>query len=413
MTRFTDRVERDLSQISDRATPSSTAWEAIRHRIDEQDSQPHRDTTTEVIMLDPDTNRLQKRPRTGLLVAASVAAIALVGGLVVVANRDDDASPADRPEPTPTVVATDPAIAGDPEAAPVVVDPDLPTDPEGEILPPAEQVSAGSAEATCAFGAPAMSADGTGTTLEQTCTFDETAVLPFDATQNVELTVQDARAVAATQAAPYSSVADSGLLSAGYSYAQGGVARFVGVAPGTGDYEGQQVFITGLGEGNVDAVFDWTLDETLPAPPGASESSAEVMVECALTGAGFDEQSAAITYDQACTFSGDDPVFVPEPASGQLQQFDSDPSDGEVVDETGGFTYVTSVLGDDVLFSGLIDRRGVARFVSVWPGTGDLEGMLIHGVARIESTPDPTPDDPNRVTVSGTIQVTALPRPVV
>ncbi len=71
------------------------------------------------------------------------------------------------------------------------------------------------------------------------------------------------------------------------------------------------------------------------------------------------------------------------------------------------------MLGDDVLISGLIDRQGVARFVSVWPGTGDLEGMLVHGVGRIESTPDPTPDDPSRVTVSGTIQVTALPRPVV
>ena len=66
------RIERDLSQISDRATPSSTAWEAIRHRIDEQDT---RNQTMEVIMLDPDTNRLDKRPRTGLLVAASVAAI--------------------------------------------------------------------------------------------------------------------------------------------------------------------------------------------------------------------------------------------------------------------------------------------------------------------------------------------------
>ena len=90
MTRFTDRVERDLSQISDRATPSSTAWEAIRHRIDEQDTTA---PTMEVIMLDPDTNRLDRRPRTGLLVAASVAAIALVGGLIVVANRDDDSPP--------------------------------------------------------------------------------------------------------------------------------------------------------------------------------------------------------------------------------------------------------------------------------------------------------------------------------
>ena len=91
MTRFTDRVERDLTQISDQASPSSTAWEAIRHRIDEQDTEP----TMEVIMLDPDTNKLNKRPRTGLLVAASVAADALIGGLIVVANRDDAAPPAD------------------------------------------------------------------------------------------------------------------------------------------------------------------------------------------------------------------------------------------------------------------------------------------------------------------------------
>ena len=112
MTRFnrdlSGRVERELNQISDQATPSSTAWEAIRYRIDEQDSQPHSERTMEVIMLDPDTNRLHKRPRTGLLVAASVAAIALVGGLVVVANRDDGAPPADRPDPTPTVLVERP-----------------------------------------------------------------------------------------------------------------------------------------------------------------------------------------------------------------------------------------------------------------------------------------------------------------
>ena len=110
MTRFTDglsgRLERDLTQISDQASPSSTAWEAIQHRIDEQDSQPNSEPTMEVIMLDPDTNRLHKRPRTGLLVAASIAALALIGGLVVLANRDDVAPPADLPEPT--VPSTEP-----------------------------------------------------------------------------------------------------------------------------------------------------------------------------------------------------------------------------------------------------------------------------------------------------------------
>lgn len=108
MTRFnrdlSGRLERDLTQISDQASPSSTAWEAIRHRIDEQDTEP----TMEVIMLDPDTNRLHRRPRTGLLVAASVAAVALIGGLIVVASRDDVAPPADEPVPTPTAPTTEP-----------------------------------------------------------------------------------------------------------------------------------------------------------------------------------------------------------------------------------------------------------------------------------------------------------------
>jgi hypothetical protein len=102
MTRFTERVERDLGRIADRATPSSTAWDAIQQRIDEQDTT---ETTLEVIMLSPDRNQLPERRRTGLLVAASVAAIALIGGLIAVANRDD-VQPADLP--LPTVPATAP-----------------------------------------------------------------------------------------------------------------------------------------------------------------------------------------------------------------------------------------------------------------------------------------------------------------
>ena len=153
MTRYTDdlsgRLERDLTQISDQASPSSTAWEAIQHRIDEQDSQPNSEPTMEVIMLDPDTNKLHKRPRTGWLVAASVAAIALIGGLVVVANRDDDAPPADDPEvPASVIPAPDPdAIDEDTEPAPEpdsgieAAEPDLTT---VQDLPPAgRDVAAG------------------------------------------------------------------------------------------------------------------------------------------------------------------------------------------------------------------------------------------------------------------------------
>jgi hypothetical protein len=92
--RIADRIERDLNQIADRATPSSTAWEAIRHRIDEQDTT---NPTMEVIMLSPDRNVPRNRSRTWMLAAASVAAVALVGGLIVAVNRNSDDAPADQP----------------------------------------------------------------------------------------------------------------------------------------------------------------------------------------------------------------------------------------------------------------------------------------------------------------------------
>jgi hypothetical protein len=420
MTRFTDRVERDLSQISDRATPSSTAWEAIQQRIDEQDNRAANGTqpTMEVIMLDPDTNKYSKRPRTGLLVAACLGAAALVGGLVVIGARDDETLPADRPDPT--VPVDDAAIGGDPDAAPVDIDAEPPTEPDaavdpvdetvGEVLPSVGLANAGSADATCAFGAQGF--DGGRTILEQTCTFDETSPLPFEAVQALELTVHDARAVEGLGAAPYASVADSGLLSAGYSYARGGLARFVGVADGVGGYEGQQVTITGLGEGNVDATFDWNVDDMLGAPLAASDSVSEITIECELgnyPGRIRELEDAAFVYDQECTFSGGAAGFVPGPLAGEFRTFDSNPGDGQVVPEVGGFTFFTTTFDDEMLFSGLLGADGDIFFVSVWSGTGDLEGTLIHGVGRAQAVPAPTDDDPTRQVATGVIQVTALP----
>ncbi len=140
MTRFTDRVTRDLHQIADRSTPSSTAWESIRTRIDEQSDQP----TTEVIMLSPDRNDSPKRG--WMLAAAAVAGLALIGGLVFATNRsDDDTVPVDTPEVTvPVEPAPDAQV--DPDAEAVVVPVPEPTTaaevtPEPEPEPPAEPVS--------------------------------------------------------------------------------------------------------------------------------------------------------------------------------------------------------------------------------------------------------------------------------
>ena len=85
MTRFTDRVTRDLHQIADHSTPSSTAWDSIRTRIDEQTDQP---PTMEVVMLSPDRNDSPKRG--WMLAAAAVAALALVGGLWLLVRRAPD-----------------------------------------------------------------------------------------------------------------------------------------------------------------------------------------------------------------------------------------------------------------------------------------------------------------------------------
>ena len=98
MRRFTERVERDLGQIADRATPSSTAWETIRRRIDAHGATT--ESTMEVILLSSDGNEPANRSRSWMLVAASVAALAVVGGLLVAANRDVDTGPADEPVAT-------------------------------------------------------------------------------------------------------------------------------------------------------------------------------------------------------------------------------------------------------------------------------------------------------------------------
>ena len=131
MTRFTERVTRDLHQIADRSTPSSTAWDSIRTRIDEQTDQP----TMEVIMLSPDRNDSPKRG--WMLAAAAVAGLALVGGLVFATIRsDDDTVPTDTPVTVPAEPAPD---ALDPDAEAVVVPAPEPTT-AAEVLPEPEPV---------------------------------------------------------------------------------------------------------------------------------------------------------------------------------------------------------------------------------------------------------------------------------
>lgn len=106
MSRFTERMERDLDQIADRATPSVAAWEAIQRRIEEQGAT---EPTSDLIFLTADHAEPRARARAWMLVAVAAAALAFVGGLTLAGDRD-------REERVP-------AGASDPGAGPVSAQP--------------------------------------------------------------------------------------------------------------------------------------------------------------------------------------------------------------------------------------------------------------------------------------------------
>ncbi len=92
MSRFEDTLQRDLTVIADRATPSPDAWQQIQRRIIDQEPPQE----TEIIMLTDNTTR----PRRWPILAAAAAVAALVVGGVALVNRGDDANdPADTPTP--------------------------------------------------------------------------------------------------------------------------------------------------------------------------------------------------------------------------------------------------------------------------------------------------------------------------
>ena len=79
---------------------------------DEQDAE----STLEVIMLASDRNEARPRTRTWMMVAAAIAALALIGGLIVAGTRvDEDPVPADEPEAT--VPAVEPESDADAASA--------------------------------------------------------------------------------------------------------------------------------------------------------------------------------------------------------------------------------------------------------------------------------------------------------
>jgi hypothetical protein len=82
--------------------PSTQSQGAPTLRLVTENIHDTNESTMEVVMISPDRNEPSNRRRAWILVAASVAVVALVGGLIVAANRDSAEAPAN--QPTVTVV---------------------------------------------------------------------------------------------------------------------------------------------------------------------------------------------------------------------------------------------------------------------------------------------------------------------
>ena len=88
MSPFAERLERDLRHIADRATPSSTAWDSIQARIDQQADEPNME---KIIMLAPDD---KKYPNRAWIAGGAVAAavVLLIAGIAFISNDGDQES---------------------------------------------------------------------------------------------------------------------------------------------------------------------------------------------------------------------------------------------------------------------------------------------------------------------------------
>jgi hypothetical protein len=387
MKRFTERVERDLGQIADRATPSSTAWAAIQHRIDKQDTT--NESTMEVIMLSPNRNEPRNQSRTWMLIAASVAALALIGGLIVATNRDDNV-PANQPAVTvPGTLGVDGETAPDPAVAP---DPAL--EQAAETLPAVELPTQGVMNPICTTTEFTPNDDGSITGPQNCVT--EAEILPISAEVNGTLTDFSPESPPSL----FVSTDEDGSFTAGYTTSDG-VVRYSGFAPGVEDFDGETIFILGrrpVGGEQIPAISEWTT-EPGDAPLSTTEEggiSAEVTVTCSGTirQRGDTEQ----LLDQACTYSGDDARFVPEPEVIRVRIF---PADAAATTLAEYPLFVTGDTDAGYVFAGIAEDLTTIRGLSVRPGTGEFEGMLVHDVAYFTTASDGS--------ISGTIRSTVYP----
>ena len=225
----------------------------------------------------------------------------------------------------------------------------------------------------------------------QDCTFEQADDPPFAETGNWHIAFDLDRATTELAEAIIGG-GPEGFVYAGYI---NGPGNFVGIFPGTGDYEGESIYATGTSPGSGTVPFRWHIgDGPFPAPEaGPDEEVAEVTFQCVLTF--LDDDGSVATYDQRCTYDGDDPRFVPEPETFTLLVDTSDP----LLEAAADLQFATATSETQTLRNGILEDGSVIRWRGVRAGTGEFEGRIIDEIAWGNT------DDAG--TTSGTIWMTA------
>lgn len=344
-------------------------------------------------MLSPDRNEPPTRSRTWMAVAASVAALALVGGLIIAANRDtDDNVPAD--EPTVTVTVPDTAgVDGETARAPEAVDTaDPAVEQATETLPPVELATQGTLSATCGTGAFDDNGDGS-ITGPQTCLVDGDP-LPGAAQTRNSLTI-----FLSGEGTPdlFVSTGDTGFFNAGYSLPDGSV-RYSGFEPGVDEFAGETIYTLGrrpAGGEEIPGISDWTTEPGNTPLPTTEDGgiSADVSVTCTTEFASGDDTEQVL--DQTCTYTSDDTRFVTAP---ELVRVRVSPADPAALTLAQGPMFFTAQADSGASTAGISEDGTKIRAVGVRLGTGEFEGQLIHDVMYL------TADTASNI--SGTIRST-------
>lgn len=381
MSKFTDRVEDDLSQIADRATPSSTAWESIQRRIAEQDTQP----TMEVIMLNPDQKKSPAVSRTWMAVAAALIVVVGIGALIAVFNQDDsgEIDTVDIPEVTVPLeldAEEDPdvLVPDDTESPDVVVPDDGAESSEAAAEPEEPLQMTGFVVGDCNFGSEDLDPDDLNYSATQSCKFRETNVVPFEVIQQYVFTRYDDPGFHDPQSGPFTpitGVSDSGFMYAGYQWdgQPSANARFAGVADGVGPYEGMLIYVTGRSFGNNGGVvhMQWVAGDDLSALTisGTDVEAEEVIADCTIVGFVEDSDGDPQTEQFTSSCSAED---------GSVSMLDTylfGPSANTL--GVGSNRFV--ITPGSSIEAGLIPRDGGPTLtVGIEEGTGANEGLLLH-----------------------------------